>query len=616
MTSFIAIDASFQWIRTALVENDLLTDVYEESPDRGRLKGNIYKGIVRRIDTKIHAAFLRYGPSRDGFLPLKDAERPGQEAPLKEGDAVLVQVLKDEVGEKGAALTTRLSLSGRALVYLLDKDGDGGVSSRLSDEDRSRLRTVLQELKVNDGASVILRTAALSKGLPELQADLDRLALLEKEIRDSFARRRDPGLLWREAPPVTRYLREYWQRSFDKVWVNTEEAYAECRSFFAQHEPDDLSKVELSSHGPALFERLGLEETLAKLDTAKVALPSGANIVIERTEALVSIDVNSARSKSQEAQREVEENIFRINCEAATEVARQIRLRDLGGIIVVDFIDMEEPKHKLELETLMKSLCARDKAKVKVYGLSPLGLMEINRQRLRKIPETRELQPCAHCQGQGREEAVETLALKALRLLAARLSEKPGETGASLTLPPDVAARLWNEHRQDLEDLEYRYRTRIRLQISEGSRVFAFQWVAGGKSTHRMPKVPTRPATVEITESKDVQEAEEARVMPESAAARRPQRRVKLPAVLKPEASQDRRKPEIRQAPPPASTKSPKPEKSLSAARLDEDAIPASGKIEESKNSPENAVAKSRKSRNRRRKRRGHRGPKPINHAS
>lgn len=503
MTSFVAIDASFHWIRTALVENGVLTDVYEESPERGRLKGNIYKGVVRRIDTKIHAAFIRYGQGRDGFLPLKDAERTGQGVPvsksLKEGDEVLVQVLKDEVGEKGAALTTRLSLSGRALVYLLEKEGEGGVSSRLSEEDRTRLRAVLQELKVPEGSGVILRTAALAKSPTELQADLDRLALLEKEIRDAFNRRRDPGLLWREAPPITRYLREYWQKTFDQVMVNTEEAYAECRAFFSQHEPEDLHKVVLSPHGPALFERLGLEETLAKLDATKVALPSGANIVIERTEALVSIDVNSARSKNSgasgdgrtenKAEANAEENLFRINCEAAAEVARQIRLRDLGGIIVVDFIDLEDPRHRAELETLMKTLCARDKAKVKVYGLSPLGLMEINRQRLRKIPETRELPLCPTCHGHGHLEGVEGQALKALRLLAARLSERPGEEGATLTLSAEIATRLWNEHRQDIEDLEQRFATRIRLQVQTGpASGMAFHWSAGAKTLTRAAK--------------------------------------------------------------------------------------------------------------------------------
>jgi ribonuclease E len=584
MTSYIAIDASFQWIRTALMENGLLTDVYEESPERGRLKGNIYKGLVRRIDTKIQAAFVKYGPSRDGFLPLKDAERGGIVGELKDGDTILVQVLKDEVGDKGAALTTRLSLSGRALVYLLEKEGEGGVSSRLSDEDRSRLRAVLHELKIPEGASVILRTAALAKSPADLQADLDRLSLLEKEIRDAFLRRKEPGLLWREAPPITRYLREYWQRSFDKVLVNTEDAYAECRNFFSQHEPEDLEKVELSQHGPALFERLGLEETLVKLESPKVTLASGANIVIERTEALVSIDVNSARSKSSEAGRELEENIFRINCEAAAEVARQIRLRDLGGIIVVDFIDMQEPKHRQELDANMKALCARDKAKIKVYGLSPLGLMEINRQRLRKIPETRELPVCGACQGQGRLEPVETQALKALRLLASRLSERPGEMGASLTLPPEVASRLWNEHRQDLEDLEGRFHTRIRLEISGNTNAaFVFQWVTGSKTSVRAPR--TVANKVSLAQDLPVQEE----TTPADAAQSRPK---------KPRGQKNRdgvtaataKIPEVAQ---PASKVSPAGSTSLPGAKTKESTIEDSG---------------LKKSRSRRRKRRSRRG--------
>ncbi len=496
MTSFIAIDASFQWIRTALVEQGTLTDMYEESPSRGRLKGNIYKGIVRRIDPKIQAAFVRYGQGRDGFLPIRDAERQGHTPSLKQGDAVLVQVLKDEIGEKGAALTTRLSLSGRALVYLLDKDSEGGVSSRLGEEERSRLRAVLAALKIPEGASVILRTAALSKEQSELQEDLDRLSLLEKEIRDAFDRRKEPGLLWREAPPITRYLREYWQKSLQKVWVNTDEAFAECRSFFSQYEPEDVDKVELSADGPALFERLGLEDAIVRLDSPKVALSSGANIVIERTEALVSVDVNSSRSKT--GGLEPEETLFKINCEAAVEVARQIRLRDLGGIIVVDFIDMDSALHRQELESVMRAQCAKDKAKVKVYGLSPLGLMEINRQRLRKIPETRELPICSHCQGTGRKEAWETLALKALRILAARLSERPGSMGGTLVVSSAVAAQLWNEHRRDLEDLEARFESRIRIQISESTdQQTGFQWTLPAKPLIRS----TRATTIKPTNS-------------------------------------------------------------------------------------------------------------------
>jgi ribonuclease E len=354
MPKQILIDSHFGLVRTAIAEGPTLMDYYEESPDQGRSKGNIYRGVVKKVDAPIQAAFVRFGGGRDGFLPLRDAGS-GNTAP-KVGDAVLVQVVKDEVGDKGAALTMKLSLSGRYLVFIPSRESEGGISSRVTDEDRAALKKILGELQIPEGGSVILRTAAMNKSGAELQADLDRLAETYREITDKFAQGREPGLMFREVPPALRYLREYYAPDVERIWVNQDEILNQCRQFFYLYEPKSAAKVILSQDGPLMFQKLGLEAEVEKLTVRKVALPSGANIIIDQTEALVAIDVNSAkaggrgeegRNRSEERVRaeergsDLEGTVFAVNLEAAGEIARQLRLRDLGGIIIVDFIDME-----------------------------------------------------------------------------------------------------------------------------------------------------------------------------------------------------------------------------------------------------------------------------------
>ncbi len=492
MPKQILIDSCFGMVRTAISEGRELLDYYEESPDQGRNKGNIYRGVVKKVDAPIQAAFVKFAGGRDGFLPLRDAAGK----PPKPGDSVLVQVVKDEVADKGAALTAKLSLSGRYLVYIPERDGEGGISSKISDEERAALKKILGQLRIPDGASVILRTAASDKSVEALQEDLDLLIGTHRELAEKFDAGGEPALLFREAPPALRYLREYYTDEIERVWVNQEDVLEQCRQFFHQYEPDSVSKVVLSQDGPLLFQRLGLEADVEKLSLRRVSLRSGANFVIDQTEALVAIDVNSAKAggrgeepKPKEAKGrgkdrrhggDLEETVFAVNKEAAGEIARQLRLRDLGGIIIVDFIDMEQEKHRRQIEETMRKALATDKAKVKVYDISPLGIMQISRQRLRKAGHQFSHLHCESCQGRGWHPSATAGALGALRKAEEKLIGKKPGLGLSITVPYPVANRLINDFREHLNGLEKRYGCNLRVTAMPAASGDAAIVVLGG----------------------------------------------------------------------------------------------------------------------------------------
>ncbi|MEO6096181.1 MAG: ribonuclease E/G [Fibrobacteria bacterium] len=480
MSKQILIDSYFGLVRTAIAEGASLLDYYEESPDQGRAKGNIYRGVVKKVDAPIQAAFVRFGGGRDGFLPLRDV---GTGSAPKIGDTVLVQVVKDEVGDKGAALTTKLALSGRYLVFIPERDSEGGISARITDEERAALKKILAELQIPDGGSVILRTAAMNKGIGELQKDLDRLTESYREITDKFSKGKEPGLLFREVPPALRYLREYYAPDVERIWVNQEDVLDQCRQFFYLYEPKSAAKVSLSQDGPLMFQKLGLEADVERLNSRKVSLPSGANIVFDQAEALVAIDVNSAKAggrgedgrkrgegkggNSEKSRQQrgngLEETVFAVNKEAAGEIARQLRLRDLGGIIIVDFIDMEEEKHRRQIEEVMRRALAGDKAKVKVYDISPLGIMQISRQRLRKAGPNFSRQACEPCQGRGWHPSPAAGALATLRKMEERLHGKKAGQSLMVSVPYPVANKLMNEFREHVFSMEKRFGCSLRV---------------------------------------------------------------------------------------------------------------------------------------------------------
>ncbi|MDB5102426.1 MAG: rne [Fibrobacteres bacterium] len=527
MSKQILIDSYFGLVRTAIAEGASLLDYYEESPDQGRTKGNIYRGVVKKVDAPIQAAFVRFGGGRDGFLPMRDAGS-GSKAP-KVGDTVLVQVIKDEVGDKGAALTTKLSLSGRYLVYIPERESEGGISSRITDDERAALKKILGELQIPEGGSIILRTAAMNKGTGELQADLDRLTETYREISDKFSAGKEPGLLFREAPPALRYLREYYAPEVDRIWVNQEEVLDQCRQFFYLYEPKSAAKVVLSKDGPLMFQKLGLDADVERLTSRKVSLPSGANIVIDQAEALVAIDVNSAKAggRGEDGKRrseakggsvkdgsardgaekprssrgranDLEATVFAVNLEAAEEIARQLRLRDLGGIIIVDFIDMEDEKHRRQIEEVMRRALAPDKAKVKVYDISPLGIMQISRQRLRKAGPHFSRQGCESCQGRGWHPSPAAGALAALRKMEERLHGKKAGQSLMVSAPYPVANKLINEFRDHVVGMEKRFGCTLRvtaLPAASGEATIASQGPGGEDVRAREPEARGRDAT-------------------------------------------------------------------------------------------------------------------------
>ena len=473
MPKQILIDSYFGLVRTAIAQGTHLLDYYEESPDQGRSKGNIYRGVVKRVDGNIQAAFVRYGGGRDGFLPLRDAESVSAVGgTLRVGDPVLVQVVKDEIGEKGAALTAKLSLSGRYLVFIPGREGEGGISSRIGDDDRSALKRILADMQLPEGGSVILRTAALDKGVSDLQADLDRLSETHREIMDNFGKGKEPALLFREATPALRYLREYYSADVEKIWVNEEDVLEQCRQFFFLYEPKSASKVNLSKEGPLMFQKLGLEAEVDKLSLRKVGLPSGANIVIDQTEALVAIDVNSAkaggRGDDSHHNHGLEETVFAVNKEAAVEISRQLRLRDLGGIIVVDFIDMEEERHRRQIEEIVRRSMASDKAKVKVFEISPLGTLQISRQRLRKAGPNFSRHSCEVCNGKGWHPSPAVGAFAVLRRMEERLLGKKSQGGLAVSVPYPVANELLNDFREHILSMEQRFGCPIRVSAQPG----------------------------------------------------------------------------------------------------------------------------------------------------
>jgi Rne/Rng family ribonuclease len=481
MANQILIDSFFGLVRTAIADGTRLLDYYEESMEQGRTKGNIYRGVVKRVDANIQAAFIKYGNGRDGFLPLRDADSVSAVGgSLRVGDCLLVQVVKDELGEKGAALTARLSLSGRYLVYMPGREGEGGISSRASDEERAALKKISAEMKVPENGSIILRTAAINKGISDLQADIDRLSNAYQEINNMFSQGNEPALLFQEAHPTLRYLREYYHEGIIRIWVNEEDVFEQCRQFFNLYEPRAISKVTLSKEGPLMFHRLGLEAEVDKLSLRKVALPSGANIVIDQTEALVAIDVNTAKASGRmedpRSQKGLEATVLSVNKEAALEISRQLRLRDLGGIIVVDFIDMEEDRHRRQIEEIMRRAMAADKAKVKVFEISPLGTLQISRQRLRKAGPNFAKQTCETCEGKGWHSHPAVNAFSVLRQIVEKLIARNSPGGIQVGVPYPVANELLNDFREYILSLEARFKCPIRIMAlpnQNGEPVFA-----------------------------------------------------------------------------------------------------------------------------------------------
>ena len=449
-------------LRVAIVDGQNLLDLDIETLGKEQRKGNIYKGIITRIEPSLEACFVDYGTDRHGFLPFKEVSRSyfqdyeGGRARiqdvLKEGMEVIVQVEKDERGNKGAALTTFISLAGRYLVLMPNNPRGGGVSRRIEGEERQELKAAMAELDIPNGMSIIARTAGIGRSAEELEWDLNYLKQLWQAIEEAGKAHHEPYLLFMESSLLIRAIRDYFRPDIGEILVDNQEVYDQVAEFMSYVMPSNVGRLKLYEDHTPLFSRFQIEHQIESAFARSVSLPSGGAIVIDHTEALVSIDVNSARATRGS---DIEDTAFKTNMEAAEEVARQMRLRDLGGLVVIDFIDMENPKHQRDVENVLRDALKKDRARVQMGKLSRFGLLELSRQRLKPALGESSHVACPRCAGTGVIRGIESTALHVLRIIQEEaMKDNTGEVHAQV--PVDVATFLLNEKRAELFAMEER----------------------------------------------------------------------------------------------------------------------------------------------------------------
>src|SRR6188472_1728390 len=449
-------------LRVALVDGQKLFDLSIEIPSKEQKKANVYKGRLTRIEPSLETCFVDYGAERHGFLPLKEISKEyfkGGQAPggrnirelLDEGQEVIVQVEKEERGNKGAALTTFISLAGRFLVLMPNNPRAGGVSRRIEGEDRDQMRQVMDDLKIPDGMGAIVRTAGVGRAVEELQWDLDNLKSQWDQIDAATKDRPAPYLVYRESDAVTRALRDYFGDDIGELLVDDDATFATAQEYMTRFMPPETQrKLKRYTDDIPLFTRFQIESQIESAYAQKVELPSGGSLVINSTEALVSIDINSARATRGS---DIETTATNTNLEAADEIARQLRIRDIGGLIVIDFIDMESPKNQRDVEDRLRDAVKMDRARIQIGRLSRFGLLEMSRQRLRpSLGESSHL-VCPRCTGIGSIRSVESMALAILRLIGEE-ARKDKTAQVIAQVPVEVATYLINEKREWLRTLE------------------------------------------------------------------------------------------------------------------------------------------------------------------
>lgn len=455
-------------IRVALCKDNHLYDFDLENRTREQKKANIYKGHITRVEPSLEAAFVEYGSARQGFLPLREiapeylngnTREDSIKQLIKEGDEIIVQVEKEERGNKGAALSSFISLAGRYLVLMPNNPKAGGISRQISGKVREEMKQIIAGLNLPKNMSVIVRTAGLGKGADDLQNDLDHLLDIWKSIQEQNKKRPSPCLVHQEAGVVTRAVRDYLRDDIGEVWIDSENAYDEAANFIKAVMPTQLSKLRKYTDYEPMFARFGIERQIETAYQREVRLPSGGSIVIDQTEALVAIDINSSKSTKGS---DVAETAYHTNLEAADEIARQLRLRDMGGLIVIDFIDMNDPRHQKDVEKRLIEATRHDRARVQFSEISKFGLMQMSRQRLRPSLEESTGYICPRCHGNGMIRDLRSLSLSIMRQIEQiALKERMGEIQAEV--PTDIAAFLLNEKRESLVYLEQDSGARITI---------------------------------------------------------------------------------------------------------------------------------------------------------
>ncbi len=511
-------------LRVALVDGQRLFDLDIESGAREQKKANIYKGKITRVEPSLEAAFVDFGSDRHGFLPLKEISREYfKKTPegrvnikdvLSEGQEVIVQVEKEERGNKGAALTTFISLAGRYLVLMPNNPRAGGISRRIEGEERNELREALNGLNIPADMGLIVRTAGLGRSSEEMQWDLDYLLQLWSAVKEASAERQAPFLIYQESNVIIRAIRDYLRQDIGEVLIDSVEAQNEALSFIQQVMPQYASKIKLYEDSVPLFNRFQIESQIETAFQREVKLPSGGSLVIDPTEALVSIDINSARATKG---GDIEETALQTNLEAAEEIARQLRLRDIGGLIVIDFIDMTPAKNQRAVEEKMREALEADRARIQVGRISRFGLLEMSRQRLRpSLGETSGI-VCPRCNGQGIIRDVESLSLAILRLIEEEaLKDRTAEVRARV--PFQVAAFLLNEKRNAITKIELRTRARIFILPDEHLETPHFEVQ---RLRDDSPEIMAGQASYEMshTEAEDAQPAASTRTLVRQEAA-------------------------------------------------------------------------------------------------
>ncbi len=457
-------------LRVALVDGQRIYDLDVEIPSKEQKKANVYKGRITRVEPSLEACFVDYGAERHGFLPLKEVSKEFFKSQpsggrmnirelLEEGQELIVQVEKEERGNKGAALTTFISLAGRFLVLMPNNARAGGVSRRIEGEDREQLREALDQVQIPDSMGAIVRTAGVGRSAEELQWDLDNLKEVWNAVSQAAEGRPAPFLIYQESKAIIRALRDYLSDDIGEILIDSQEVFAEAQQYMQRFMPASLRKLKLYEDPVPLFTRFQIENQIESAHSHKVNLPSGGSIVIDPTEALVSIDINSARATRGS---DIETTALNTNLEAADEIARQLRLRDLGGLIVIDFIDMESQKNQRAVEDRMRDAVKQDRARIQIGRISRFGLLELSRQRLRpSIGEAAHV-TCPRCSGMGTIRGVESLALALLRLIGEE-ARKDRTVKVVAQLPVEVATYLMNEKREWLNNIEAKSNAQIVL---------------------------------------------------------------------------------------------------------------------------------------------------------
>ena len=457
-------------LRVAIVDGQKLIDIDIETAGREQRKGNIYKAVVTRVEPSLEACFVDYGEERHGFLPFKEISRqyfaegvPVSQARIndviREGQELLVQVEKEERGNKGAALTTFISLAGRYVVLMPNNPRGGGVSRRIEGDDRAELKEAMDQLEYPKGMSIIARTAGIGRSAPELQWDLNYLLKLWSAIDGATKGAKGAFLIYQESSLVIRAIRDYFNSDIGDILIDTDDIYEQAQQFMSHVMPEFAPRVKRYRDDAPLFSRFQIEHQIESAYARTVQLPSGGAIVIDHTEALVSVDVNSARAIKG---GDIEETATRTNLEAADEVARQMRLRDLGGLIVIDFIDMEESRNRRDVENRLRDALRQDRARVQFGAISKFGLLEMSRQRLKPALSEGSSIPCPRCGGSGHVRDTESSALQILRIIQEE-SMKDNTAAVHAQVPVEVASFLLNEKRPEIAKIELKQRINVLL---------------------------------------------------------------------------------------------------------------------------------------------------------